>query len=69
MKETFIGLEEAYIKKKYNTEHPELFYQTELRKERRAKGICVECGDKELTKSQKRRGLKRCLKCRIKRRS
>ena len=69
MKETYIKLEEAYIKKKYNTEHPELFYQTEIRKERRAKGICTECGIKKLTEIQKRRGLTRCLKCRIKRRS
>ena len=60
IKETFVGLEEAYKKAKERVDNPNLFYQNELRKERNAKGLCESCGKKKITKSQKKRGLVNC---------
>lgn len=65
-KETFIGLEKAYNDKVERIHHPSRYHMTQLRKERKAKGLCVECGIKKITKSQKKRGLTRCYKCRMK---
>ncbi len=63
-KETFVGLEAAYKQKVEKVHHPQRYYEAQLRKERKAKGLCVECGRSKITKSQKKRGLSRCPKCR-----
>ena len=66
-KETFVGLEKAYKEKVEKVYHPQRYYEAKLRKERKAIGLCVECGKKKITKSQKKRGLTRCYPCRKKR--
>ena len=66
-KETFVGLEKAYKEKVEKIYHPQRYYEAKIRKERKDKGLCVDCGTKKITKSQKERGLTRCCKCRKKR--
>ena len=65
-KETFVGLEEAYKEKVERIHHPNLFYQKELRAKRKANGMCETCGKKRITKSQKKKDLVNCYKCRVK---
>ncbi len=64
VKETFVGLKEAYERKKERVYNPDLFYTKELREKRKANGMCGSCGKKKITKSQKKRGLVNCLNCR-----
>ncbi len=63
-KETFIGLQEAYERKKERIDNPDVYYVKELRAKRKAEGMCESCGRKRITKSQKKRGLVNCFKCR-----
>jgi len=69
MKETFMGIEKAIKQKRERLENPTVFYQKNFRERRIKKGLCIECGEKKITKSQRKKGLVNCYKCRIKRRS
>ena len=64
VKETFIGLKEAYKKKRERIYNPDLFYLKRLRTKRKAEGMCESCGRKRITQIQKKRGLVNCFKCR-----
>lgn len=64
VKETIIGIQEAYDKAKERITNPNLFYLKELRERRRANDMCENCGKNKITKSQKARGLVNCNKCR-----
>ena len=63
-KETIVDLKEAYERKRERVYNPDLFYLKQLRAKRKDNGVCESCGKKKITKSQKKRGLVNCFKCR-----
>lgn len=65
MIERFVGLEEAYKKRKRESEYKITNKKGNMKVyiERKSKGICVTCGKRETKK-----GFINCYKCRLKRR-
>ena len=64
-KTTYIGLEEAYKEKCMRINDPKQYSRMKQYRERKEKGLCVRCGIKKILKSQKKKNLVTCRKCRI----
>ena len=65
---TFKDLDKAYKDKVEMVYFPERYLKAKLTKERKAKGVCIYCGHKKITKYQKEHNIISCIRCRIKER-
>ena len=64
MKTTIVDLQQAYEDKYERSHNPCRYHMRQLYKERKAKGFCIVCGRKKMSKSQRERGLVTCVRCR-----